>query len=40
MGKHANSPAIRVLGWIYLALITVAAASAVPLMVLTHMGEG
>jgi manganese transport protein len=40
MGAHANKPFITVLGWLYFALITVAAASAIPLMVLTHMGEG
>jgi manganese transport protein len=40
MGKHVNKPVIRWLGWIYFVLITVAAVSAVPLMVVTHMGEG
>jgi Mn2+/Fe2+ NRAMP family transporter len=40
MGKHVNKPVIRWLGWIYLVLITIAALSAVPLMVMTHMGEG
>jgi hypothetical protein len=40
MGKHTNSPVIRWLGWGYLALITAAALSAVPLMIVTHMGEG
>jgi manganese transport protein len=39
MGRHVNSPVIRVLGWGYLALITVAAAAAIPLMVATHMGQ-
>jgi manganese transport protein len=40
MGKHVNSPVIRVLGWVYLGLICVAAAAAVPLMIITHMGQG
>ncbi|HWH38828.1 MAG TPA: divalent metal cation transporter [Usitatibacter sp.] len=40
MGRHVNGPATRALGWIYLALITLAALAAVPLMVITHSGEG
>jgi len=40
MGKHVNSPVIRYLGWIYLALIAAAAVSAVPLMIVTHSGNG
>jgi Mn2+/Fe2+ NRAMP family transporter len=40
MGKHVNSPVIRVLGWGYLALICAAAVAAVPLMIATHMGQG
>jgi manganese transport protein len=40
MGQHVNSTPVRWLGWIYFVLICVAAASAVPLMVVTHMGEG
>jgi manganese transport protein len=40
MGKHANSLVIEVLGWLYLVLIVVVALGAVPLMVITHMGEG
>lgn len=40
MGKHVNTPVVRVLGWIFLALIAAAAVSAVPLMIVTHMGEG
>jgi manganese transport protein len=40
MGKHVNSPVIEVLGWLYLVLIVVVALGAVPLMVITHMGEG
>jgi len=40
MGKHVNSPLIRVLGWFYLGVICLAAAAAVPLMIITHMGQG
>jgi Mn2+/Fe2+ NRAMP family transporter len=40
MGKHVNSRIVRVLGWIYLVLITVAAVAAIPLMIATHMGQG
>jgi Mn2+/Fe2+ NRAMP family transporter len=40
MGKHVNSRIVRVLGWIYLVLITLAAIAAVPLMIATHMGQG
>jgi manganese transport protein len=39
MGKHVNSPAIRVLGWFYFGVICLAAA-AVPLMIITRMGQG
>jgi manganese transport protein len=40
MGTHVNSRVIRALGWAYLALICVVAAAAIPLMLITHMGEG
>jgi Mn2+/Fe2+ NRAMP family transporter len=40
MGEHVNNRFITVMGWIYFALIVAAAASAIPLMVLTHMGDG
>ena len=40
MGKHANAGIIRWLGWIYFALICVVAAAAVPLMLITHNGQG
>ena len=40
MGKHVNGPLVRWLGWIFLALIAAAAVAAVPLMLLTHNGEG
>ena len=40
MGKHANAGIIRILGWAYLALICVVAAAAIPLMLMTHNGQG
>jgi manganese transport protein len=40
MGKHVNSRLVEVLGWLYLVLISIVAIAAVPLMALTHMGEG
>jgi manganese transport protein len=40
MGEHVNSPIVRVLGWAYLALICAAAIAAIPLMIVTHMGQG
>jgi manganese transport protein len=40
MGKHANGPFIQAAGWLILSAIAVAAVSAVPLMIVSHMGEG
>jgi manganese transport protein len=40
MGKHVNSPLIKWLGWAYFAVIVVVALAAVPLMVITHLGQG
>jgi Mn2+/Fe2+ NRAMP family transporter len=40
MGPNANGPLANVLGWFYLALITVAALAAIPLFVATHAGQG
>jgi manganese transport protein len=40
MGPYANGPLANVLGWFYLALITVAALAAIPLFVATHAGQG
>jgi Mn2+/Fe2+ NRAMP family transporter len=40
MGVHANNTLVTALGWIYFALIVVAALAALPLMVATHMGDG
>ncbi|HEU5404170.1 MAG TPA: divalent metal cation transporter [Terriglobales bacterium] len=39
MGKHANGKFYDVVGWIFLVMITVAAAAAIPLMILTHSGR-
>jgi len=40
MGQHVNSRFIQCAGWIFLVLISAAAVAAVPLMILTHNGEG
>ena len=40
MGKHANAGVVRILGWAYLVLICVVAAAAIPLMLVTHNGQG
>lgn len=40
MGKHVNAHWVTAVGWVYFGLITAAAIAAVPLMWLTHMGEG
>jgi Mn2+/Fe2+ NRAMP family transporter len=40
MGEHVNAGIIRVLGWAYLVLICVVAVAAVPLMAITHNGQG
>jgi Mn2+/Fe2+ NRAMP family transporter len=40
MGEHANGKLLDALGWLFLVLITLAAIAAIPLMVVTHMGEG
>ncbi|MFO1399162.1 MAG: divalent metal cation transporter [Burkholderiales bacterium] len=40
MGRHANGPVAKVLGWFYLALATVAGIAAIPLLALTHGGQG
>lgn len=39
MGKHANGTTYNVVGWIFLALITLASLAAIPLMVLTGAGK-
>lgn len=38
MGRHANGPVRKAIGWGLLVLITIAAAAALPLMILTHAG--
>jgi manganese transport protein len=40
MGEHANKHLARTLGWVYLTLITVVSLAAIPLLVLTNMGQG
>lgn len=40
MGPHANGWLANGLGWFYLILLTVAALSAIPLLVITHGGKG
>jgi len=39
MGKHANGKLYDIIGWIFLAMITIAAVAAIPLMILTHSGK-
>jgi Mn2+/Fe2+ NRAMP family transporter len=40
MGEHANGRLTSTLGWLYLVVIAVISLAAVPLLVLTNMGEG
>jgi manganese transport protein len=40
MGAHVNGRLAKLLGWIYLAITTIAALAAIPLLVLTHGGQG
>jgi Mn2+/Fe2+ NRAMP family transporter len=40
MGAYVNGPLSSSLGWFYFVLISVAAVAAIPLLVLTHGGEG
>ena len=40
MGAHANGRLASTLGWLYLVVIVVISLAAVPLLVLTNMGEG
>jgi Mn2+/Fe2+ NRAMP family transporter len=39
MGKHVNSKADTIVGVVFMALITIAAAAAIPLMIVTHSGR-
>jgi Mn2+/Fe2+ NRAMP family transporter len=40
MGVHVNGPIANTLGWLYFVVITIAAVAAIPLLVLTHGGQG
>ena len=40
MGVHVNGPLANTLGWLYFVLISIAAVAAIPLLVLTHGGQG
>ena len=40
MGDAVNGTVANILGWFYLALITVAGVAAIPLMIATNMGQG
>lgn len=40
MGAYVNGPLANVLGWGYFVLISIAAVAAIPLLVLTHGGQG
>ena len=39
MGKHVNSRFLTTMGVVFLVLITIAAVTAIPLMVVTHSGK-
>jgi manganese transport protein len=39
MGVHASGPISKFFGWFYFIIITIIAVSAVPLMILSHMGQ-
>ena len=40
MGRHSNGRLANVLGFVYLVVIMVVALSAIPLMILTNLGQG
>jgi manganese transport protein len=40
MREHANSRPVQIAGWIFLVLVTIAALAGVPLMIVTHAGQG
>jgi Mn2+/Fe2+ NRAMP family transporter len=40
MGAYVNGPIANILGWGYFVLITLAAVAAIPLLVITHGGQG
>jgi Mn2+/Fe2+ NRAMP family transporter len=40
MGKHANTLFVNAMGWIFFVIVAFIALAAVPLMLLTNMGQG
>jgi len=40
MGEHRNGVLSKTLGWFYYALVCIAAVAAIPLLIITHGGEG
>ena len=40
MGDARNGPLANALGWLFLILVTIAALSAIPLLIMTHGGRG
>ena len=40
MGVYVNGPIANTLGWLYFVIISIAAVAAIPLLVLTHGGQG
>jgi len=40
MGEHVNGVLANTLGWFYFVLVCIVAAAAIPLLILTHGGEG
>jgi hypothetical protein len=39
MGKHVNSRFLTTMGVVFLIVITIAAVTAIPLMIVTHSGK-
>jgi Mn2+/Fe2+ NRAMP family transporter len=40
MDDQVNGPFANILGWFYLVIIVIAALAAIPLMIITNMGQG
>jgi len=40
MGAYVNGPIANILGWAFFVIVTLAALAAIPLLVLTHGGQG
>jgi Mn2+/Fe2+ NRAMP family transporter len=40
MGEHKNGRLANILGWSFFILTCIAAAAAIPLMIVTHGGQG